>query len=40
MNTLTDIVVELAVLEQRQTKTSTLKQRMMRELLAGRTRLV
>ena len=37
---LTDMDAELAVLEQRQTKTRALKQGMMQELLTGRTRLV
>ena len=37
---LTDMDAELAVLEQRQSKTRALKQGMMQELLTGRTRLV
>jgi type I restriction enzyme S subunit len=37
---LTDMDVELAVLEQRREKTRALKQAMMQELLTGRTRLV
>ena len=37
---LTEMDVELAVLEQRQEKTRALKQAMMQELLTGRTRLV
>jgi type I restriction enzyme S subunit len=37
---LTDMDAELAALEQRREKTRALKQAMMQELLAGRTRLV
>jgi len=34
------LIPEVAVLEQRREKTRALKQRMMQELLTGRTRLV
>jgi type I restriction enzyme S subunit len=37
---LSDMVAELAALEQRREKTLALKQGMMQELLTGRTRLV
>ena len=37
---LSDMDVELAVLEQRRDKTHALKQGMMQELLTGRTRLI
>ena len=37
---LSDMDAELAALEQRRTKTRALKQRMMQELLTGKTRLV
>jgi type I restriction enzyme S subunit len=37
---LTEMDLELAVLEQRREKTRALKQAMMQELLTGRTRLV